>query len=118
MENEMMSLPMVTLRAMVVLPEQVVHFDISRERSLRAIEQAMREEQKIFVTVQKEKEEENPGINEVYRTGCIVSIRQIVKLPKDLRRVLILGEQRAELEYLEQEEPFLRADIRVIKDRA
>ena len=116
MENEMMSLPMVTLRAMVVLPEQVVHFDISRERSLRAIEQAMREEQKIFVTVQTEKEEENPGINEVYRTGCIVSIRQIVKLPKDLRRVLILGEQRAELEYLEQEEPFLRADIRVIKD--
>ncbi len=116
MENEMMSLPMVTLRGMVVLPEQVVHFDISRERSLRAIEQAMREEQKIFVTVQKEKETENPGINDVFCTGCIAVVRQIVKLPKDLRRVLILGEQRAELEYLEQEEPFLRADIRVIPD--
>lgn len=116
MENEMMSLPMVTLRAMVVLPEQVVHFDVNREKSLHAIEQAMREEQKIFVTLQKDKETEAPGLKDVCRTGCIVSVRQIVKLPKNFRRVLISGEERAELEYLEQEEPYLRADVRVVPD--
>ncbi len=116
MENEMMSLPMVALRGMTVLPEQVIHFDVSRNKSLQAIEQAMREEQKIFIAAQKNAETDDPGIHDVYRTGCVASIRQVVKLPKNLRRVLILGEQRAELEYLEQDTPFLRADIQILPD--
>lgn len=116
MENEMMSLPMVALRGMTVLPEQVIHFDVSRNKSLQAIEQAMREEQKIFITAQKNAETDDPGIHDVYRTGCVASIRQVVKLPNNLRRVLILGEQRAELEYLEQDTPFLRADIQILPD--
>ena len=116
MENEMMSLPMVALRGMTVLPEQVIHFDVSRNKSLQAIEQAMREEQKIFIAAQKNAETDDPGIQDVYRTGCVASIRQVVKLPNNLRRVLILGEQRAELEYLEQDTPFLRADIQILPD--
>ena len=116
MENEMMSLPMVALRGMTVLPEQVIHFDVSRNKSLQAIEQAMREEQKIFIAAQKNAETDDPGIHDVYRTGCVASIRQVVKLPNNLRRVLILGEQRAELEYLEQDTPFLRADIQILPD--
>lgn len=116
METEMMNLPMVALRGMAVLPEQVVHFDVSREESLRAIEQAMREEQKLFLSAQKNVETEHPGLRDVYRTGCIASIKQVIKLPKKISRILILAEQRAEIEYLAQDMPYLRADIQVVPD--
>ena len=66
MEDKMMSLPMVALRGMTVLPEQVIHFDLSRSKSLKAIEQAMKEEQKIFFTSQKNAETNDPGLNDVY----------------------------------------------------
>lgn len=116
MENEMMSLPMAALSGIVILPEKVMHFDVSREKSLQAIDQAMRENQKIFITTQKDVNIEEPRINDVYRVGCVASIKQVVKMPKNFRRILISGEQRAELEYLEQEEPFLRADIKILPD--
>lgn len=116
MENEMMSLPMVALRGMTVLPEQVVHFDVSREKSLQAVERAMREEQKIFLTAQKDMDTDDPGLSDVYRIGCVASIKQIVKVHGNVRRILVAGEKRAEIEYL-QDTPFLHADIRVIPDR-
>ncbi len=116
MENEMMSLPMVALRGMTVLPEQVVHFDVSREKSLQAVERAMREEQKIFLTAQKDVDTDDPGIGDVYRVGCVASIKQIVKVHGNVRRILVAGEKRAEIEYL-QDTPFLHADIRVIPDK-
>ncbi len=116
MENEMMSLPMVALRDLTVLPEQVVHFDVSREKSLEAIEQAMREEQKIFLAAQKKMETDEPGIQDVYHIGCVASIRQIVKMPKNKYRVLVSGEERAELEYLDEGAAFLRADIQILPD--
>ena len=116
MENEMMSLPMVALRGMTVLPEQVVHFDVSREKSLQAVERAMREEQKIFLTAQKDADTDDPGIGDVYRIGCVASIKQIVKVHGNVRRILVTGEKRAEIEYL-QDTPFLHADIRVIPDK-
>lgn len=114
MENEMMSLPMVALRGMTVLPEEIVRFDVSREKSLQAIEQAMREDQKIFLTAQKRVDMDEPKIGDLYRMGCVVSIKQIVKLPKKVSRVLAVGEKRAEMEYMEQELPYLRADVRII----
>ena len=116
MESEMMSLPMVALRGMVVLPEEVVHFDVSREKSLKAIEKAMQEDQKIFLATQKNIETEDPGVGDVYRVGCVASIKQIVKLPKKISRILVSGEKRAEMEFLAQEEPFLRADVKVVPD--
>lgn len=116
MENEMMSLPMVALRGMTVLPEQVVHFDVSREKSLQAVERAMREEQKIFLTAQKDMDTDDPGLGDVHRIGCVASIKQIVKVHGNVRRILVAGEKRAEIEYL-QDTPFLHADIRVIPDR-
>ncbi len=114
MENEMMSLPMVALRGMTVLPEEIVRFDVSREKSLQAIEQAMREEQKLFLTAQKRVDTDEPKIGDLYRMGCVVSIKQIVKLPKKVSRVLAVGEKRAEMEYMEQELPYLRADVKII----
>lgn len=107
---------MVALRGITVLPEQVIHFDISRSKSLKAIEQAMKEEQKVFFAAQKNAETNNPEINDVYRIGCVASVKQVVKYPKDSSRILIKGEERARLEYLEQEEPFLRADIITVPD--
>lgn len=116
MENEMMSLPMMALRGMTVLPEEVVRFDVSREKSLQAVEQAMREEQKLFVSAQKSADIEEPGIGDVYRTGCVAVIKQIVRLPKKYIRILAVGEKRAEIAYMEEELPYLRADVKIIDD--
>lgn len=116
MEKEMMSLPAVALRGMTVLPEMVRHFDVSREKSLKAIEQAMTEQQKIFLVTQRSVETEDPSAEDVYEMGCIASIKQIVKLPKKISRVLVAGETRARLETLESSEEYLRASVTVVED--
>ena len=76
MERERLSLPMVALRGMAVLPEMVTHFDVSREKSIQAIERAMEGDQLLFLAAQKDVEVEDPGIADVYETGCVVSIKQ------------------------------------------
>lgn len=117
MERETRSIPMIALRGMTILPEMVIHFDVSREKSKKAIEEAMIEEgQKIFLVAQKDMDVENPGFKDVYSVGTIATIRQIVKLPKNIVRVLISGEQRAEILGLEFEEPYLRANVSVLDD--
>ena len=117
MERETRSIPMIALRGMTVLPEMVIHFDVSREKSKKAIEESMVEEgQKIFLISQKDMDVEDPGFEDVYSVGTIATIRQIVKLPKNIVRVLISGEQRAELNFLEFEEPYLRANVSVLED--
>lgn len=116
MENMIRSLPMVALRGMTVLPEMVIHFDVSREKSLNAIEQAMKEDQKLFLSAQKSVETEDPGIEDVYATGCIVTIKQIVKMPKKISRVLITAEERAKINFLEQEEDYLKVNVSVVPD--
>ncbi|MEG2350940.1 MAG: LON peptidase substrate-binding domain-containing protein, partial [Hungatella sp.] len=82
MSEETMSLPMVALRGMTILPETVVHFDVSRERSVEAIQEAMIEEQKIFLVAQKEIDTESPQLEDLYQVGTIASIKQVIKLPK------------------------------------
>ena len=79
MMRETYSLPMVALRGLVILPEEVRHFDVSREKSLKAIEEAMMGNQKIFLSAQKEIETEDPKAEDVYQTGCIATIKQVVK---------------------------------------
>lgn len=116
MENERMSLPVVALRGMTVLPEMVAHFDVSREKSLRAIEQAMTEGEKIFLTGQYKVETENPGKEDLHEIGCIATIKQIIKLPKKMSRVLVSGEERARLIDLEYDEPYLRGMTAVLED--
>ena len=116
MENERISLPVVALRGMTILPEMVAHFDVSREKSLQAIDQAMTEGEKIFLTGQYEIETEDPDVTDIHRIGCIATIKQIVKLPKKISRVLVSGEQRAELIDLEFKEPYLRGTVAVRED--
>ena len=79
MDNERMSLPMVALRGMTILPEMVVHFDVSRERSIAAVQEAMVEGQKVFLTAQKSLDTENPGMEDVYEIGTVATVRQIIK---------------------------------------
>lgn len=116
MDNEIKSLPVVALRGMTILPEMVVHFDVSRERSIAAVQEAMAEEQKIFLTAQKSIDTENPGVEDVYEVGTVGTIRQIIKLPKHIVRVLVSGETRGRLRSLEFSDPYLRAEVEIIDD--
>lgn len=116
MSREIMSLPMVTLRGITILPEMVRHFDISRPKSVKAIEEVVEGNQKIFLTAQKDLEVEEPGMADVYRTGCIATVRQIIKLPRKVSRVLITGEERACINTIEFEEPYLRANVTIVPD--
>ena len=116
MIKETYSLPMVALRGLVILPEEVRHFDVSREKSLKAIEEAMLGDQKIFLSMQKEIDTEDPGLEEIQQIGCIATIRQVVKLPKKISRVLISGEARARINTMEFEDPYLRVHVTVIPD--
>ena len=116
-DREIMSLPMVALRGMTVMPEMVTHFDVSRERSIEAIEEAMQEEgQKIFLTAQRDIEVEEPTAADLYEVGTIASIRQVIKLPRNLLRVLISGEERAVIRRVEFETPYMRAEVSPLPD--
>ena len=116
MDNERKSLPMVALRGMTIMPEMVVHFDVSRERSIAAIQEAMVEEQKIFLAAQKSIETEDPGQEDVYDVGTVGTIKQRIKLPKHIVRVLVSGENRGILRRIEQKDPYLRAEVEVIDE--
>lgn len=116
MKKETRSLPMVALRGMVIMPGMVVHFDVSREKSVAAIQEAMVEEQKIFLTAQKEIETDNPKQEDVFPVGTVGTIKQIIKLPKRIVRVLVAGESRGILNSMEYEEPYLRAMVDVVDD--
>ena len=116
MEKETKSLPMVALRGMVIMPGMVVHFDVSREKSVAAIQEAMIEEQKIFLTAQKDIETEDPKQEDVYEVGTVGVIKQIIKLPKHIVRVLVSGEERGVLKGLDCEGPYLRAQVEVMDE--
>ena len=111
MSGLIQTLPVVALRGMTILPDMVVHFDVSRERSIKAIEQAMLREQKIFLVTQKDAQAENPGPEDLYRIGTIATVKQVIKLPHNIRRVLVEGHERAELSHFEREEDFLEAEV-------
>ncbi len=110
MKQPISILPAIALRGTTILPDMIVHFDVSRERSIKAIEAAMLHDQKIFLVTQKDPEVEKPELPELYQVGTVAYIKQVVKLPHDLLRVLVEGIERAELLGLEQEEPFLKAE--------
>ena len=117
MDNETRSLPMVALRGLTIMPEMIVHFDVSRERSIAAIRQAMVEEQEIFLVAQKSIETENPGQDDVYETGTVASVKQLIKLSKKVVRVLVEGKNRAVLKKIEETDPYLRAEVEVLEEQ-
>lgn len=117
MENQFVSLPMVALRGMTILPEMVIHFDVSRARSIEAIQRAMQsKEQKIFLVAQRELNIDNPTQDDVYEVGTVATVKQIAKMSKNVFRVLVVGEQRARLLQIEEEDPALQAEVYLLED--
>ena len=104
-------LPAIALRGTTILPDMIVHFDVSRSRSVKAVEQAMLNEQKVFLGTQKDPDTEDPGLLDVYKIGTIATVKQVVKLPKGVVRILVEGEERAELLGFETNEEWLEAEI-------
>ena len=103
-------IPAVALRGMTVLPEMITHFDVSRARSVKAVEQALKKEQKLFIVTQKDPEVELPEMEHLFRLGTVSEIKQIVKMPHGILRVLVEGLFGAELLELEGED-YLEASV-------
>ena len=111
MKDLIETLPVVALRGMTILPGMVIHFDVSRERSVKAIEQAMLRDQRIFLVAQRDVQTEAPGQEDLYRIGTIAAVKQVIKLPHKVVRVLAEGLERAELSHFEQDGEFLEAEV-------
>jgi ATP-dependent Lon protease len=88
-------IPLLPLRGLVVFPNAILHFDVGREMSVKSLEEAMLTDQKIFLVAQKDSKIDEPGVNDVYDIGCIVKVKQLLKLPGDTIRVLVEGRERA-----------------------
>lgn len=111
MEGITKKLPMIALRGLTVLPEMVIHFDVSRQQSIQAVQEAMQgEEQEIFLVTQRELQIEQPKQKDVFEVGTIACVKQVVKMPKNMIRVLVVGKQRARLLHVE-EEGYMQAEI-------
>ncbi|MBR5510470.1 MAG: endopeptidase La [Lachnospiraceae bacterium] len=110
MERTELIMPAVALRGMTILPEMITHFDVSRSKSVKAVEKALTQEQRLFIVAQRDPETENPGQDDLFEMGTVVEIKQIVKLPHNILRVLVEGVFRAKLLRLEGEE-YLEAVI-------
>ena len=110
MENT--NFPAVALRGLTILPDMIIHFDLSRKKSISAVEKAMMGNQKLFLVTQKDPNEKEPGFASVYHVGTVAVVKQITKLPNGVVRVLVEGEFRAELiAFSEEEEEFLLAEV-------
>lgn len=114
--NKIESLSLIPLRGITIFPYMVLHFDVGREKSILALEQAMLEEQKIFLPSQKEAKVEEPSQNDIFEIGTICSIKQILKLPGDTIRVLVEGQSRGKLKKYIQTDPFLKGEVEVLED--
>ena len=115
-EERERSIPAVALRGLVILPDMTIHFDLSRKKSITAVEQAMAGDQYLFVSAQRDMEEEDPGFEDLFQVGTLVRIRQVTKLPNSIIRVLVEGEKRARLLSLEEREDYLLARIEKIEE--
>lgn len=116
MAEQRLNLPMVPLRGLTIMPEMIVHFDVSRESSIAAVQEAMAEEQKIFLVSQKSIETEKPTQEDVFEIGTIATVKQIMKLPKQIMRVLVEGEVRGRLINMSADAPYLQAEVEIIED--
>ena len=111
MDTMILKMPAVALRGMVILPGMIAHFDISRDKSIKAVEQAMMDAQKIFLVAQRDVEQEDPDTEDLYRIGVIAEVKQVIKLQNNIVRVLVEGRERAELGSFVETEQYLLAEI-------
>ena len=109
--TDAVALPLLPLRGLVIFPYMVLHFDVAREKSIAALEEAMGSDQQIFLVSQKDVSVDMPEPDELYRVGTISRIKQVLKLPGDTIRVLVEGEARARIEEFTQAEPFFAVEV-------
>lgn len=111
MEKSQITLAVIPLRGITIFPNMIIHFDVGREKSIAAIEEAMKESGEIFLVSQVDPEIENPTKDDIYFIGTISKIKQILKMPKGITRVLVEGIERAEIIDIIDEEKFMKANI-------
>ena len=111
MEEQIMNMPAVALRGLTILPGMIAHFDISRERSLRAVEEAMEQDQKFYLVTQRNVDSEDPTQEDLYQMGIVADIKQVVRLQNDVVRILVDGISRAALLGFTGNEKYLEAEI-------
>lgn len=116
MEKERKILPLIPLRGISIFPNMVMHFDVGRKKSIAALEEAMLKNQEIFLATQKDAKVEEPSKEDIYNIGTLCVIKQILKMPGDVVRVLVEGIERAKLIELKDEEKFFVAEIEVVID--
>jgi ATP-dependent Lon protease len=105
------SLPVIALRSMTVLPDMVIHFDISRKKSIHAVEKSMEDDQKVFLATQLDPENADPGIDDLFEIGTVAKIKQLIKLPNGVVRVLVEGMRRGTVASSIEDDKMLQADI-------
>ncbi|MBQ6950097.1 MAG: endopeptidase La [Clostridia bacterium] len=110
-------LPLIPLRGLMVFPHMVLHFDVGRQRSISALEQAMMEDQKVFLVAQKDGDVDEPGMEDMCRVGTVALVKQVLNMPGDSIRVLVEGQQRALLHAVTQEDPCWIAEV-VLTEKA
>lgn len=104
-------MPTLALRGLVVFPKQMLHFDIGREKSIRALELAMKGDQRVFLVTQKDIIDDDPSEKQLYQVGVVARIKQILRMQENLTRILVEGEYRAKLAQVLQTEPCLLARV-------
>ncbi|MFA6940697.1 MAG: endopeptidase La [Clostridiaceae bacterium] len=117
MESNNKILPMIPLRGLTIFPYMILHFDVGREKSIQALEEAMMNNQEIFLVAQKEAKTEKPTPDDIYEIGTLCSIKQILKLPGNTVRVLVEGNSRGKILNYIQEEPFFKIEAEVLQDK-
>ena len=112
-KKKTITMPVLALRGLMIFPHMVLHFDVGRAKSVAALEQAMMDNQKIFLVAQQDAEVEDPGVEELCRVGTIASIKQVMTLPGDNLRVLVEGDSRGILQSITKEEPYLQGSVKI-----
>lgn len=113
MNDTIQYLPVIALRGTTILPDMIVHFDVSRKKSVKALEKAMVEDQRVFLITQKAPQTEDPGQEDLYKIGTVAVIKQLVKTKSGIIQVLAEGRERGELLHLDEEGLYLEAEIAV-----
>lgn len=115
MSDISITVPAVALRGMTILPGMVAHFDVSRAKSIKAVEEAMMGEQNIFLVTQRDVEDDDPQIDDLYHIGILAKIKQVIKMQHGIVRILVEGEKRAELLGFVESKPFLLAEVSLLE---
>lgn len=116
MSDMIQHLPAIALRGTTILPDMIVHFDVSREKSIKAIEKAMVQDQRVFLITQRDPQTEEPSQEDLYTVGTIGEIKQLVKNRKNMVQVLVEGKQRAELVRFDSEDVYLEAEVALFEE--